>query len=382
MWPYLVMLLISVSFIYISEIINDKVTGKLKIFFSYIFSFLGILTPAIMAGLRNFKVGIDINVYGNSVFLTSVYSNNLHSFFNDNPYFLSHYEKGYLILNFLISRITSNVHLFYFLLNLIFVSIVYIAIKLLKGNIDITFSWLLFLITTWLFSLNILRQGLALAFSFLCISLLLKDKKYLSCIFGVIAWTFHDSTLILLLILPVIYLLRKGEKLTNNQKLLILILPFPMVLLLNNIINYASTIPKFARHLISHSGDRFAWSLFLGFIIFLLPFIYSFIKDKRLLDSKYVSIFTIFLVIGAIFGGMGGYNYVIFGRMAYYFQFTIFIGVPIIYHELRKEKYVYPRRFTLELLGIKLSIIIIAIINFYFIFYIGNYGNLFPYLIN
>lgn len=379
MWPYLIMFLISINFIYVSEMIEKKVTGRARIFVSYIFRIIGVLIPAVLAGMRGFQVGIDVKVYGNPVFQASTFYESLHTFFVNNPYFMSHYEKGYLILNFLISRFTSNIQIYYFIINLIFVTTVYIAIKLLDDRLDVTFSWALFLITTWLFSLNILRQSLAMGFVFLCISFILKNKKISSLLTGIVAVLFHDSALILLLIIPLIILLGRGEKISKRHRLIILILPFPLMFSLNFMIEYAKTIPKFARHLTSHSGNQLATSLFLVFISFLIPLINSFIKKNQLLIKKNISIFITFLVIGAIFAGMGGFNYVIFGRIAYYFNFSIFIGIPSIYYELRNEIHLSYRYYTIELLLIKFALILIAAINFYFVFYLNNYGNLFPY---
>jgi hypothetical protein len=77
---------------------------------------------------------------------------------------------------------------------------------------------------------------------------------------------------------------------------------------------------------------------------------------------------------------VGGYNYVLFGRMAYYFQFSIFIGVPCMYQELRKNKGLLSNKTTGMLMTIKFLLLIVSAINFYVVFYLGNYGNLFPYI--
>ena len=380
MWTYIIIFAISTGFIYISELIDYKVVDKSKKLFSNSFRMLGVLTPAVLAGVRSFQVGTDINVYGNRIFQSSLNSDELRSFIYDNPYFVSHYEKGYLALNYVISRFTDDSHMYYFILNLIFVTIAYYSIKILDSHLSVTFSWSLFLFTTWLFSLNILRQSIAMTISFLCISLLLKNKAFEGVVCAVIAVFFHDSAVILSMIIPMIILLSKGNQMTKFQKRLILFIPIMFILSFGIITSYAATVPKFARHLISHAGYEFSTSLFIGFIIFLLPFLYPIFKDKNLINNNYVSIFILFLFLGAVFAGMGGYNYVIFGRMAYYFQFSIFLGVPCIYQVLRNKKALRVRKTTFELIIIKILLFIATGLNFYAVFYNGNYGDLFPFI--
>lgn len=126
----------------------------------YFIVFLAILVPSILAGLRDFSVGTDVLVYGNPWFN---YARN-YANFKDYVDFAGINSINYLYaaFNFIVSRFTGNAHWFYFLLS--FIENIIVADSLYKNRdiVSVENGWLTYLFLFFNFTLNILRQSLAL----------------------------------------------------------------------------------------------------------------------------------------------------------------------------------------------------------------------------
>ena len=199
MLPYFVVFVSSIFFSILSE--NIRVKKKSGGAF---FSLLSILTLSIFAGARDLSIGGDIKTYGIQVFTRRALSINFQEALNNNPGI----DSGYVLLNFITSRFTSNMHIFLFILALLTYGITYMSISQLRSSINVSFS--IFILCMFLFpiSLNILRQGLACAIVTLAISCLVSGKVRTCFVLLVIAPFFHSSSIIGFLIIGIWWLLR------------------------------------------------------------------------------------------------------------------------------------------------------------------------------
>ena len=191
--------LISGFWCWIAEILFKKKDQALGI----VISAFSILVLTWLCGVRDFSIGTDIRVYGYNSFNIAANSLNLQQYLNSlNSIYggSGNTEYGYLALNYIISRFTSNAHIFLFVLGLIINSVIFIAFYLFKYQRSITLSWLTFCFLFFGTTLNLLRQSVALAFVLLGIALLYKKKNKKSLISFIIAVLSHTSTIFAFLI--------------------------------------------------------------------------------------------------------------------------------------------------------------------------------------
>ena len=107
---YIIMFVITILFTYIAERNFDK---KNK-FIGVIFSILAIALPSIVAGLRNLDIGLDISVYVEQNFQTALQSQSFKECLgNLNTDFL------YIVINYIISRMSDNINVLLFIIELI-----------------------------------------------------------------------------------------------------------------------------------------------------------------------------------------------------------------------------------------------------------------------
>lgn len=366
MFSYFIMFFCSYIFMSVYVFLQKKY----KIF-SWIFLIIAILIPSIFAGIRSLYVGIDIGVYGNRIFETSLMHGSFQSMWRSNPYFQSHFELGYVYFNYIVSRFTHNIHLYYFVLNLVTCVITFLGINNFKKQSSISLAWLLFLFVLWPFSLNILRQSISMAFGLLSFSQFCKKKYEFSILNFVLAYLMHESSIVLIAIYFTVIYFNKFKGKFSSKALPVIGLPLIIIGVISIVMIVAQFIPKYARHFSKMTESSFSIEFFILFIMFLSPYIIDLVFRRSQLNTDTIKLFSFLIYFGAILSGLGGMNYVFFGRASYYFIISIIIGVPIINRTVAKS--------SGEESFYNLLSIVISILFFYFIFYIGNYGNIFPY---
>lgn len=153
-----------------------------------------LIIPSAIAGVRALSVGKDIYTYAIYVFsffgLSGV---NVGSIFTSaSPLFA--------LLALISGRMSSNIHLFLFLIEvLVLLPVYYIyGVEVEKNR---KFSILLFLLMFFNYSLNIMRQSISAGFVFVAFYLFKKKNYFFSLIIAAVAYGFHNTALIYLLIL-------------------------------------------------------------------------------------------------------------------------------------------------------------------------------------
>lgn len=173
--------------------------------------FFSVFVLAGLAGLRDYTVGTDVLGYGVSVFQEAHIH---HSYFDYSTQTMLRMESGYLMLNFLVSRITGDFHLMLFLL--MFMQIFFIENGLLyfRKKIPVIYGFATFVFFYFSPSLNIMRQMLALAIIFYAFRFVIERKKLLFLLWVAIASLFHISAWCAAFIYPV-YAFLAGRKSLN-----------------------------------------------------------------------------------------------------------------------------------------------------------------------
>ncbi|STP34209.1 Uncharacterised protein [Enterococcus casseliflavus] len=337
---------------------------------------VSVLIISVFAGMRDFSVGVDILVYGNRQFFTF---SNFSNFLNIYRYGGVTTEVGYVFFNWFVSRFTTNIHMFYFLLSFAFTGITFCGIYKLKRYLSITFAYFIFLLTTWYLSLNLLRQSLAMSIVFYSISCFINKEVKKSLFICGIAVLFHYSSLFILVILLAIIIFDR-VKISHNRKLLLFIIFVIIVLLfadrLLNILqtfNFDDINQRYTEYTeLQHSGGRVVnivaiVRFFFPTIICLLTYYTS--KSKISKNELYVPI--LFALLISTISTIQGFNYIVFGRLSYYLLFGYFLSVPIILHNERNslKRYIY------------ISVVSIwAVIYFYMHVFISLYGGIYPFV--
>lgn len=164
---------------------------------------ISIFIPCIIAGLRALTVGKDVTtyvLYNFSYFglsgskITSVFR-------SSSPLFA--------FLALISGRISSNIHLFFFLIEaLVLIPVYYIYNNEVDNNRKL--SIFIFLLMFFNYSLNIMRQSISAGFVFWAFYLF-KNKKYvLSIIVACAANAFHNTALVYLLIMLLFVVFDRG----------------------------------------------------------------------------------------------------------------------------------------------------------------------------
>lgn len=200
MGPYIFIYLVSTFFIMVSERFSKK-NEHLKIFFVII----SLLCLAAFFGLSNVDVGADKLTYANKLFMEAT-NTPLKSYLSSN----NQVEIGYAIFTWIIGIFTENIHWFYFVYSLCVSSLIYISLKMYKNMINLTFAWFLFLVMIFPVTMCLFRQGLAVALvSYATSRYIIKDKFLSSTILIFIAMQFHSSAILGVLLMLIIWFLKK-----------------------------------------------------------------------------------------------------------------------------------------------------------------------------
>lgn len=155
----------------------DRYTGRKK-YVRWALWLMIPLFPSLLAGFRDYSIGTDIHNYGKFNFELATRYKHLYSYIPG----IEHNngtEAGYAVLNYLVSRITHNCHVFFFFLEYFMIGVVVAAFKRFAKMYSISMVLMLALWYGMFYgqSLNIMRQSLAMAFVLLAASYLLDESK-------------------------------------------------------------------------------------------------------------------------------------------------------------------------------------------------------------
>ena len=286
MWQYIATYTISCFLAYLAKKANKREWFVL-------FSFLALFAGAFLAGSRASTVGSDVSLYGNYEFYLASRSKNLLYLLLTRSIQI---EPLYLLLNYVVSRFTNDVHWFYFILQ--FINITFIYVGIIKNSDKYSFGLSLFTYYTlfYPFSLNGLRQSVALSivfFGFIYIER--RDlKRYLLII--LLACGFHYTAICCLFFYLINWIF---ATIKNKDQITVIICIFLVVFMFfsNYIIQaIALIVPKYIRYFFS--GD---FTLLLNPILLRLPLFILIVYKRKLLCRYSTSVyFWIVLLFGEI----------------------------------------------------------------------------------
>ena len=201
MWPYILCFSISCFFTQKASKCNRKNRKRGYIFFSV----LAILLPCFLSAVRDSGIGTDVSVYGDTIFDRS-----LRMPFKDYITYRGG-EYLYLLVVYLCSHSIGTLEFQYLVLQALSIVPVYCTLQRDKGNRYAWFGMLVYYFMLFPYSLNLMRQSIAISVLFWGFRYV-EERKFLKYIITVIIATmFHTTGVIGIAVYP-IYILMHSER--------------------------------------------------------------------------------------------------------------------------------------------------------------------------
>ena len=353
MFIYLILALITIVLI-----LFDSYSKSIKnISISKILSIFLICILFLVSAFRTSSVGADTKIY---LDYYEIIRNNTLFYSLNNLTFL---ESGYIIFNKLVSIFTTNFNSITFFNSLLVLFSLYKLIK--NQSKDALLS--IFLFITFGFyqsTFNIARSCFAVFVGYEAIDKFDNNKKIKGILLFILAFLFHKSSIILLLI-PILSKFKFKKKYIKYYVLLIIILFYGLEFLMP-ILN--TLIQNDYSYYLARKNEGVVEKIFLLIVHLGLFIPCSFlIKDKNnyVKNNKRYYIFILLETLFYLFS----IKYTLFLRVAYIFAMYNIVSIPNIITDLPKQK-----KST-----VKALVIILCFIQFILRLNINNIGNTIPY---
>lgn len=170
---------------------------------------IAILIPCLLAGLRARNIGTDVRVYAEPIYTAAKNSDSFGEYLNFKFYqswkyvYVKEFEIGFTSVVYLVTKLFGQFSAVLTAIELLIIVPLYAGLRRLKKSYSysISFGVLTFLLMNYNVTLNMMRQWIAISIIIYGFSYLIENKKreYVWCI--VIAFLFHTSAIMGLLIL-------------------------------------------------------------------------------------------------------------------------------------------------------------------------------------
>ena len=367
---YIYVFTISTFFCFLSELFDKK---KI-IFLSIFFSICSIAIVSIFSGYRNDNIGTDMQIYGNFVFNYSLNFNSFKNFYNFSEGVFK-LEPGYMLLNYIVSRLTNLPYNFYLVCATITQTLFYYSFKLMNKHISQTLGWISYLLLFYGSTFNIIRQSLALSIFLFGFSLLITNKnKIFSVTIILSSYLFHSSALIIsLFVIALYYFILKSKNVEKfvNITIITSIFLFMFFTPFSNILMNSGILPqRYSVYLIGYSSG-------VGFSILslLLKIIIGLIFLWRYNDLKSNKLFFFYICMFAfdfLFYQLRIVN-VVFSRASYYFFVFQFISIPSVIKIIPEKT---------DKLTLTIIYLIFLLVTWYYQIVISGSNEIYPYQSN
>lgn len=164
---------------------------------------LSLMPMAIIAGMRDLTIGTDIQNYGLFNFESALQFKNIFDYVKYIKY-TNGVEYGYSVFNYLVSRLTNSINVFFFLLNLLTILFIILGLNVLGDKVNFELSIIIYYLLFWSVSLNVMRQSLAASIVFFAFSLYMSNNKLFYFILLILLASSIHQTALLAILLPII----------------------------------------------------------------------------------------------------------------------------------------------------------------------------------
>lgn len=312
--------------------------GHKKIFI--LLSVLAVLIPSIIAGVRASGVGTDTEVYVNWVFRGATQSNSFSEMLD--KFSKSKIEPLYCFINFILSRVTSNLTYIYFFIEVIILSLIYIGCFFIcrDREYSFSFSYLIFIILFYNKTFNLCRQSIAMAFCFYNFKYIKEKSFYKYLIINMIAILFHNSAIVFFPMYFVYELASYPGKKGKIKRTIVILFIIVVALLLPTILRVLTYFnllgERYSNALLKYGNvSNITKVEILGQLVVL----FSVLVFKPKTEDKDGNFFFYSVILGmALF--LFGINIKYSQRISYYFAyyFCVYIPCAISYFRGKRDK--------------------------------------------
>lgn len=305
----------------------------------YLVSYISIFLLSLFAGLRDVSIGTDTTFYGVDVFKSAAKSKSpIADAFID----ISWIEPLFFLLNRFASYFGGfSVALFF----IMFVQLVF-AFHGLKRYMNKVPLWVLMLAYVLLFynlTLNLMRQGIALAFVLYCLKYVDRKKLFMLLLMSILGFLWHKTSAVAFIFLFYLYFF---NRFTANQQQRIILVSIPLVILiivffLNIFDSFVQTYEMLA-HYRNYGGETGNYesgisTIEIGSRFLLLCFL-IYVWWNRLAPQKRINVFFLILFLDTATKFLSLYTFNA-SRLSIYFAV---IEIPYLFmivnsYRLRKE---------------------------------------------
>lgn len=205
-------------------------TKKMKI---AIYPILIVVVLSVFGGFRDLTIGTDVLVYGANWFKIATNFSSLSSYIN----FIDSSDFGYLLINYIVSRFTSDVNIFLMILQLICNGLVVATLYRYREKVPFWLSLLLYLCVFYCRTFNILRQAIALSIVFYSVRFLEQNHTVRFIISVLLASTFHFTAIVSLIILFFRKICELSSRFKTMFVVIIVIITFMFVFFIKDMIS-------------------------------------------------------------------------------------------------------------------------------------------------
>lgn len=329
MKAYVICVIATISF----ALLSDKALKNKKMKLGKILLTISFLIPCLIAGIRSEYVGTDVHTY-----LKGLYIDFLNNSANPISAVFSHnIEPGFCLLVY-ISTFFKSLNFTMFMVSFVSILPIYIFAYKNRYKINIFIIISIFMLSMFCISLSMMRQSIAMSFIILGTYYYIENNKKYAYLNLIIAFLFHYSSIVGIIIYYVINTIRKAKynKLFIAFNLVIVFALF--VTIIYSFLPYLGI--KYSSYLINHTSSSFKLLSLAKKIFWLVPIFISIGRckfNKYYLDILIISfVFIFFDIVLYIFG----IKLAILPRLGLYFMnVSLFMFFPIFIKAF-KQRYI------------------------------------------
>lgn len=185
---YSLVIYVSVLFI---DMADKNIKGTKKNYKFYIFFFISIIVPCILAGMRGDTVGVDVKTYSKPMYDLAMSTSSLSDYIK-----INRVEMGFSTLVYVSTKLTHSIFGVHFAIALFQILPVYFTALLCREEFPMRWPVFVYYCIFYLMGFNVMRQCIACGFILLAFTLFFK-KKYIMLVVCIgIAILFHSSAAI------------------------------------------------------------------------------------------------------------------------------------------------------------------------------------------
>lgn len=292
-----------------------------------------VLILSIFGGVRDLNIGTDVPIYGRKSFESALIYDSFFKLYN----YLK-LDVGYLFLTFIISRFSSNINFFLFILQLICNTVVFKVLVNNKNKGSVTIGLIIYLGIYYCRTFNFLRQSLALVIVLYAYKFLDEDKDIKYIIAVLFASLFHSTALVALV--AIVFKIISKRKDRKALLFIIFSISFVLSLTLDKVIPLLYNIGLLPYKYYEYIFKYVNTSTFIDWvdIAYKLLWIglYVVVFNKREYDSKNNFYFSLLVLDFIIFNFRRTLLYT--DRIALYFGFVQMFFIPHIIEKSTKDR--------------------------------------------